>query len=147
MLESLTKKGKHDSRTVILARVLLLCDTGSDGPAKDSSFISEALGVSVRTIERVKKKFVEDSLDAALNRKPCEQSTREIKFDGAFEARLVALACSNAPDGRSRWTVRLLAEKAVELHIVDSVSTMTVQRVLKKTSLNLTRKNTGKSRH
>jgi hypothetical protein len=82
-----------------------------------------------------------------LERKPREKPPRDVIFDGAFEARLIALACSDAPEGYRRWTVRLLADKAVELEFATSVSHMTVQRVLKKTNLSLTSANTGKSRH
>jgi hypothetical protein len=89
---------------------------------------------------------VEEGLEAALERKAREKPSREVVFDGAFEARLIALACSEAPEGRQRWTVRLLADKAVELKYAESVSHMTVQRVLKKMNLNLTLANTGKSR-
>jgi hypothetical protein len=78
------------------------------------------------------KKFVENGLDQALERKPLNMSRRNIKLDGVFEARLIALACSEAPKGRARWTVRLLAEKAVELNYTDSVSPMTVRKILKK---------------
>ena len=98
---------------------------------------AKALGVSTRTIENVKKRFVEQGLDSAIERKV---STRKpnIKFDGEFDARIMQLACSESPEGSNRWTIRLLAEKAVELEIVDSVSTMTIQRSLKKTSYALT---------
>jgi hypothetical protein len=144
-LEVLTKKGKHESRTVLLARALLLCDNNQPEPPWATADIYKALGMSDRTVERLKKRFVEDGLDQALERKPLDISTREIKFDGAFEARITALACTSAPEGRSRWTIRLLAEKAVELNIIDSVSPMTIQRALKKTNLNLTQKSTGKS--
>jgi hypothetical protein len=145
-LEKLTKTGKHDSRTVILGRALLLCDKGSTNPKPmGSKAIGEALGISDRTIERMKKKFVTYGLEEAIERKPMEPGGKELKFDGAFEARIMALACTEAPSGRSRWTVRLLAEKAVELEIVDSVSAMTIQRILKKTKLNLTSRNIGRS--
>jgi len=103
------------------------------------------MGVSSRTIEHLKKRFVEDGLDAALERKKVEKPPRAVIFDGAFEARLIALACSESPEGRRRWTVRLLAEKAVELNFSPTVSHMTVQRILKKTNLSLTSRNTGKS--
>jgi hypothetical protein len=93
----------------------------------------------------LKKRFVEEGLEAALERKPREKPPREVTFDGAFEARLIALACSEAPEGRQRWTVRLLADKAVELNLAPTVSHMTVQRVLKKTNLSLTAAATGKS--
>jgi transposase len=107
--------------------------------------VAEALGVSSRSIEHLKKRFVEEGLESALKRKPRDKPPRDVKFDGAFEARLLALACSEAPEGHWRWTVRLLADKAVELQFAESVSHMTVQRVLKKTNFSLTAANTGKS--
>ena len=143
MIEALTKKGKHDSRSVLLGRALLLAESPPEGPGWRTKDITEALGLSQRTIERTKKRFVEEGLGQALERKLPDRSQRDVKFDGVFEAKLIALACSEAPEGRSRWTVRLLSEKAVELGITDSVSPMTVQRALKKAKLNLNRKNTG----
>jgi transposase len=145
-LETLTRRGKTHARRFINARALLLCDAGPHGPAWSVADVAEALGVTSRTIEHLKKRFVEDGLEAALKRKPREKPPREVIFDGAFEARLIALACSGAPEGRRRWTVRLLADKAVELDFTPSVSHMTVQRILKKTNLSLTSENTGKSR-
>lgn len=144
-LESMTRRGKTHARRFIHARALLLCDAGADGPAWNVSDVATALGVTSRAIEHLKKRFVEDGLEAALERKPRETPPREVMFDGAFEARLIALACSDAPEGRRRWTVRLLADKAVELSFAASVSHMTVQRVLKKTNLSLTSASTGKS--
>jgi transposase len=144
-LETMTHRGKTHARRFIHARALLLCDAGADGPAWSVSDVATALGVTSRSIEHLKKRFVEDGLEAALERKPREKPPREIIFDGAFEARLIALACSNAPEGHRRWTVRLLADKAVELSFAKSVSHMTVQRVLKKTNLSLTSASTGKS--
>jgi AraC-like DNA-binding protein len=144
-LEAMTKKGKHESRTVLLARALLLCDNNQPETPWTTAAICKALGMSDRTVERLTKRFVEEGLDQALERKPLDISTREIKFDGDFEARITALACTSAPEGRSRWTIRLLAEKAVELKITDSVSPMTIQRALKKSNLNLSQKSTGKS--
>ena len=145
-LEALTRRGKTQARKFILARSLLLCDAGPDGPAWNVADVASALGVSNRTIEHLKKRFVEDGLEAALERKAREKPPREVIFDGAFEARLIALACSQAPEGYRRWTVRLLADKAVELNLAPAVSHMTVQRVLKKMNLSLTSANTGKSR-
>jgi len=145
-LETLTRRGKTHARRFIHARALLLCDAGPHGPAWSVGDVAEALGITSRTIEHLKKRFVEDGLEAALDRKPREKPPREVIFDGAFEARLIALACSGAPEGRRRWTVRLLADKAVELNFAPSVSHMTVQRVLKKTNLSLTSGSTGKSR-
>ena len=144
-LETMTRRGKTHARRFIHARALLLCDASADGPAWNVSDVATALGVTSRTIEHLKKRFVEDGLEAALERKPREKPPREIIFDGAFEARLIALACSDAPEGHRRWTVRLLADKAVELSFAESVSHMTVHRVLKKTNLSLTSASTGKS--
>jgi len=110
------------------------------------SDVAEDLGVTSRTIEHLKKRFVEEGLPAALERKRPQKPPRQVTFDGAFEARLIALACSETPEGRRRWTVRLLAEKAVELDWAPSVSHMTVQRILKKTNLSLISGSTGKSR-
>ena len=144
-LETLTRRGKTHARKVIHARALLLCDAGPDGPAWKVPDVAEALGITSRTIEHLKKRFVEEGFEVALERKAREKPPREIVFDGAFEARLLALACSEAPTGYQRWTVRLLAEKVVELNIAPSVSHMTIQRALKKMNLNLTSENTGKS--
>jgi transposase len=145
-LEALTRNGKTGAKKFIHARALLLCDAGPDGPAWTVATAAEALGVTSRTIEHLKKRFVEEGLEAALVRKTRGKPPRDVIFDGAFEARLIALACSDAPEGYQRWTVRLLADKAVELNFASSVSHMTVQRVLKKMNLNLTSANTGKYR-
>jgi transposase len=131
-LELLARPGKTESRKFIHARALLLCDAGEEGPAWNVSEVAQGLGISSRTIEHWKKRFVEEGLEAALERKRREKAPREVRFDGAFEARLIALACSEAPAGRGRWTVRRLADKAVELQFAPSVSHMTVQRILKK---------------
>jgi hypothetical protein len=145
-LEALTRTGKTSAKRFLSARALLLCDAGANGPSWTVAETAEAMGVTPRTIEHLKKRFVEEGLEAAIERKKREKPPREIKFDGAFEARLVALACSQSPEGHQRWTVRLLAEKLVELKIVPDVSHMTVQRVLKKTNLNLIDASTGRYR-
>ena len=145
-LEALTKTAKTNARRFLYARSLLLCDAGPQGPAWSVADTAEAMGVTPRTIEHLKKRFVEEGLSAALERKQPEKPPRGVTFDGAFEARLIALACSNTPEGRRRWTVRLLAEKAVELSLAPRISHMTVQRMLKKTNLSLTSGSTGKSR-
>jgi len=144
-LDAMTHRGKTHARRFIHARALLLSDAGADGPAWNVADVATALGVTSRAIEHLKKRFVEDGIEAALDRKPREKPPREVVFDGAFEARLITLACSDAPEGHRRWTVRLLADKAVELRFAKSVSHMTVQRVLKKTNLSLTSASTGKS--
>ena len=145
-LEAMTRTVKTDAKRFVRARALLLCDTGEQGPAWSVADTAEALGVERRMIEHLKKRFVEGGLSAALERRQREKPPREVIFDGAFEAHLIALACSEAPEGRQRWTVRLLAEKAVELNLAPSISPMTVQRILKKTNLSLISGDTGKSR-
>jgi len=137
-LEEISTKGKRAARTVLYARALLLLDAGEHGPKWLVSRVGEALGTTPRSLEHLKKRFVEEGLPAAIERKKRVKPPREIKFGGEFEAQLLALACSEAPKGRNRWTVRLLAEKMVELKIVDTVSPMTVCNTLKKMNLNLT---------
>ena len=136
-LEAMTGTGKMAASKFIHARALLLCDGSPHGPHWKVADAAEALGVTPRTIEHLKERFVEEGIEAALVRKPRAKPPK-IKFDGAFDARLTALACSPAPEGRARWTVRLLAEKVVELKIAPEVSAMSVQRSLKKTNLSLT---------
>jgi len=136
-LTELTRRGKSTAAKFVHARALLLCDAGEFGAPWKVADVATALGVSSRTIEHLKERFVEEGVEAALVRKP-QSKPRAVNFDGAFDARLTALACSKAPAGRQRWTVRLLAEKLVELKIADHVSTMTVQRSLKKTNCSLT---------
>ena len=135
-LTELARSGKSTAAKFIYARALLLCDAGEFGDPWKVADVASALGVTSRTIEHLKQRFVEEGLERALARKP-HRKPRESTFDGAFDARLTALACSQAPDGYQRWSVRLLADKLVELKIVDSVSTMTVQRSLKKMSCSL----------
>lgn len=136
-LETMTRSGKIPAKKFMHARALLLCDAGEHGDHWKVADVAAALGVTSRTIEHLKQRFVEEGLEAALVRKACPKP-REVTFDGAFDARLTALACSEPPEGRKRWTIRLLADKAVELEFADSVSTMTVQRSLKKTNCALT---------
>ena len=137
-LEAISTKGKRSARTVLYARALLLLDAGEHGPRWLVAKVAEALGMTPRSLEHIKKRFVEDGLPVAIQRKKRETPPREIQFGGEFEAQLVTLACSEAPEGRSRWTVRLLAEKMVELKMVATVSPMTVCNTLKKLNLNLT---------
>jgi transposase len=136
-LEVLTKNGKTTAPSFVHARALLLCDAGQWGDPWTVADVAAALGVTSRTIEHLKERFVEEGLEAALRRKP-RTGPPKLVFDGACQARITALACSAAPDGRSRWTVRLLAEKVVELKIAPAISPMTVHRLLKKTSLSRT---------
>jgi transposase len=148
LLDGIVKKGKKAARIIVLALVLLFCDISPEGRGRKTNVqISRELNISERTIESVKKRFVEGGLDKALQRKPKTVNPKNIKFDGAFEARLIALACSEPPGGRSRWTVRLLADKLVELGFApNGISAMSVQRTLKKTKLDLTSRNITKFR-
>ena len=136
-LTELTRSGKSTAAKFMHARALLLCDAGKFGAPWKVADVAAALGITSRTIEHLKQRFVEEGLEAALARKP-QTKPRAVRFDGEFDARLTALACSEAPEGRQRWTIRLLAEKLVELKITGPVSTMTVQRSLKKTNSSLT---------
>ena|SRR5436305_1704981 len=131
-LERMARSGKRSARTLVRARILLKADAADGGPAWDDASTAEALDCGARTVARVRKKFAQGGLDAALHqKKPTGRQYR--KLDGAQEARLVALACSPPPDGRARWTLKLLADRLVELEVVASVSDETVRRTLKKT--------------
>ena len=146
MLESLSTTGVRPAKTVLYARALLLLDVGERGPKWKVADTAEALGMTPRTLEHLKERFVEQGLEEALQRKERARPPRPVVFDGEFEARLIQLACSKAPAGHSRWTIRLLAEQLVELRIVPAVSNMTVCNTLKKTNFSLTSANTGRSR-
>ena len=143
-LQCMTKDGKTPSKRFLNARALLLCDASEGGSHWAVGDIAEALGVTSRTIEHLKKRFVEDGLEVAIGRKERETPPVEVMYDGAFDARLTQLACSQSPEGHRRWTVRLLSEKVVELGIAPSCSPMTVCRSLKKTNFSLTGASTGR---
>ncbi len=144
-LEQISTTGIRSAKTILHARALLLLDAGEHGPRWNVSAVSDAIGLSTRSLEHMKARFVEEGMDEALYRKQRETPPRPLQFGGEFEARLIKLACSEAPEGRKRWTIRLLAEQLVELDIVPSVSPMTVCNTLKKTNFVLTSKNTGRS--
>jgi len=136
MLQAMLSKGKAAARKLMHARILLKADVSHGGPSWNDDAIAEGLEVGRATVERVRREFVEEGLEAALERrKPRRQYQR--KLDGDGEAHLIALACSQAPEGRSRWTLRLLADRMVQLEQVDHLSHETVREVLKKTSLSL----------
>lgn len=142
-LTTLVSAGKRSALAITRARILLKADQADGGPAWDDARIAEALDCGQRTVERVRQRFVERGLEQALARKPQDRPSRERKFDGAAEARLIALACSKPPQGQARWTLKLLADKLVELEIFDFVSDETVRRVLKKTNYSRTARNNG----
>ena len=132
-LEALIAAGAAPSRKLMHARVLLKADRGPGGPGWVDTAIAEAVEVSQPTIARVRRQYVEEGLEAALNRRAPRREYRR-KLDGAQEAHLIALACGTPPAGRGRWSLRLLADRLVELEHVEAVSYQTVRRVLKKTS-------------
>ncbi len=132
-LLTITKGGIHTAKKVIHALILLNCDEGEFSDKVNNDEVSKVLKIGMRTIDRVKKKFVEEGFEAALENRP---TTREYKrkADGEVEAHLVALSCSKPPEGFSRWSLRLLADKMVELEYADGISYETIRRVLKKTN-------------
>jgi transposase len=132
-LQEMVSRGKAAARKLMHARILLRADASEGGPAWDDAQIAEGLEVGRATVERVRQQFVEEGFEAALERRRPNRLYRR-KLDGDAEARLIAVACSPAPAGRSRWTLRLLADRLVALEVVDSVSYQTVRRTLKKTS-------------
>jgi hypothetical protein len=136
VLQEMLSRGRAAARKLMHARILLKADANPDGPNWDDGAIADGLEVGRATVERVRKAFVEEGFEASLDRrKPQRQYLRTLDGDG--EAHLIALACSQAPEGRSRWTLRLLADRMVALEYVDAVSKDTVARTLKKTSLSL----------
>ena len=135
-LLGLTKKGKVSARKLTRAHILLQADAGVSDKA-----IAAALHIGIATVERIRKRFVEEGLDAALSERPRPGGQR--KLDGKQEAFLIALACSAPPDERPCWTMQLLADKLVELDMVESISDETVRRTLKKTSSSRGRNRNG----
>ena len=136
-LASITRKGSHRSRKVVNALVLLNCDESEfNEQLATGETIAGVLRISARRVDRVKRRFVEDGLEAALGNRQGRRPKYLRKADGEFEARLVALSCGEPPEGHSQWSLRLLADRAVELGFIESVSHETVRRVLKKTLSN-----------
>ena len=133
-LQQMISRGKCDARKLAHARILLQADeSDGGGPKQTDEQIAQALNTATRTIERVRQRFVEESLESALLPKPSKRIYTR-KLDGKQEAKLIAVACSKPPAGKKRWTLRLLAEQMVELEIVDELSHETVRQTLKKTS-------------
>jgi transposase len=132
-LLDLIAAGKDAAKKLAHARILLKADASPGGPAWADGPIAQAVEVSIATVERVRQRFVEQGLEAALVRKKQERPSRELTLDGRAEARLIALACSPPPEGRAVWTMRLLADKLVELEVVAKVSDETVRRTPKET--------------
>ena len=131
MLQTLVRKGEHSALKLMRAHILLKADR--NGPSWTDAQISEAFGCHEQTVHNVRKRFAAGERLAALERKPQSRPSRLPKLDGAGEARLIALACSDPPEGFSRWTLQLLADKLVALDIVESLSAEGVRKILKKT--------------
>ena len=134
-LEQLISSGKAAARKLLHARILLLADESPAGPGRTNAAIVEALGVSMRTIERVRKRFVMESFEDALVPRPRPPRPDKVKIQGDVEKNLIELACSDPPEGRSCWTLQLLADQLVVLGCVESVSKESVRTALKKTAL------------
>jgi transposase len=132
-LTTLIHAGKHPARLLTKARILLKADASEAGEGWSDSQIAEALDTSIDTVARTRQQLVEEGFEAVLVRKHSPASARLRIFDGAAEAKLIALACSEPPKGRKRWTLQLLEEQVVELKIVDRASDNTIGRTLKKT--------------
>jgi hypothetical protein len=132
-LEAMVRTGKTLAQIVTRARILLKADTSEAGEAWSDSAIAAALDTSVNNVARARQQLVEEGFEATLKRKYNPNSARPRIFDGESEAKLIALACSPAPEGFARWSLRLLEEKVVELNIVDKASDNTIGRALKKT--------------
>lgn len=135
-LRAIIGKGSHTSQTYRTAYILLNCDEGDYSDKVTNEQISKVLKVGMRTIDRVKKKFVEEGFEAVLERRTSSR-VYDVKIDGEVEANLVKLCCSEPPSGFAKWSLRLLADKLVELQYVDSISHVSVGNILKKTNLNL----------
>ncbi len=130
-LQELISKGKEKARTLTRCRILLLADKG-----ESDNGIIEALGTARNTIRQVRQRYIKEGINAAIHERPRPGAPN--KFSGKQMAQITALACSKAPEGRSRWSLRLLADKVVELSLVDDISYKTIERTLKKTNLSLT---------
>ena len=142
-LNALIQKGKGPARQVLKARILLKADASEAGEAWSDGRIADALDTSVDTIARTRQQLVENGIEAALTHKHSPRSARQRIFDGATEAKLIALACSPPPKGRRRWTLTLLETAVVELNIVERASDNTIGRTLKKTRSSRTCRSNG----
>jgi hypothetical protein len=133
-LRKLVSTGKGAARKLLHARVLLLADASSEGPGRKDEDIRDATRASLSTIARVRRRFVEESLEAALVPRPTPLRPDKVKIQGPIEQQLITIACDDPPAGRSRWTLQLLAGQLVQLKLVDAVSRETVRQALKKTT-------------
>lgn len=140
-LEKLMGSGSVMARVITRARILLLTDRGTQGPAWSDEAIAEALSVTPRTMNRLRKRFAQERLKAIEHHSPKRYRPR--RLDGKAEAKLITLACSKPPEGHAQWSLRLLADRLVSLDVIDKISYETVRRTLKKTSLSRGKSNAG----
>jgi len=133
-LKTMTKKGKSSAQAILKARILLKADQSAESEAWLDREICEALDTNMKMVSRVREKFVSSGFDAVFQRKKQEMPSKPRIFDGEAEAKLIALSCSEPPEGYAHWTIRLLADKVVELEIVETAHFNTVGRTLKKTN-------------
>ena len=144
-LEAIVQKGSHKSQKVLNALVLLNCDEGpSQNKRMKNEDVASVLRISMRKIDRVKKRFIEEGCETALTGHKADR-VYEKKADGDFEAHLVALSCSEPPEGFARWSLRLLADRAMELRYIDAISYETIRRLLKKRNKTLEKARMGHS--
>jgi transposase len=136
-LETLVRKGRVSALAIARARILLKADQGKGGEGRTDAQIAEALNVAAKTVFNVRRRWVEEGMEAALCRKKQDCPSRSRKLDGVAEAKLVATCCGPVPQGRARWTLRMLADKLVELEVVSSISHEAVRSTLKKMRLSL----------
>ena len=134
-MKAILRKGKHSSLQFRNACILLNSDESEAGKRVSNEQIAQILHINTKTVERLKQRFVEKGFEACMDRKSYPE-VKEVKTDGDFEAHLIAISCSKAPKGYARWSLRMLADKMVELKYVDTISHETIRRVLKKTKLN-----------
>lgn len=135
-LIELVRNGNQQAKVIMHAHILLQADCSVQGPGLRAKIIAENLNVHAKTVHRVRRKYTEEGIEAAIYRKPHKQY-KPRKLDGEGEAHLIALCCSQAPKGRVAWTLKLLANELIRLEVVDSVSKSTIRRTLKKTNLSL----------
>lgn len=136
-LRKLVSTGKGAARKLMHARILMLADATCEGPGRKDEEIRDATGASLSTIARVRQRFVEESLEAALVPRPAPPRPDKVKIQGDIEQQLITIACNDPPKGRSRWTLELLADQLVQLKLVEEVSRETVRQALKKTTFSL----------
>lgn len=144
--DDLLRTGKVSAPVRTRARILLQADRADGGPALGDAAVADDLGVGLRTIGRVRERFVERGFEDCLRRKPQDRPSRVRELDGTAEAKLIALACSDPPADRATWTMQLLADEPVELEVVDAISDETVRRAMKKTPSSRGSRSSGASR-